>query len=65
MVSHCLQNGNLAEVRQLTEYLVPYGSISSLGNSILFDVIDAKLEDIALFLIECGCDATLTKQVLA
>ncbi|KAF6024374.1 hypothetical protein EB796_017286 [Bugula neritina] len=55
-------NGNLAEVRQLTEYLVPYGSISSLGNSILFDVIDAKLEDVALFLIECGCDATLTKQ---
>ena len=54
----------MPEVKRLTDQLRPYGSIAALSRPyLLFDVIDARQEEVVIFLLEEGVDGTITKQV--
>ncbi|XP_067937745.1 uncharacterized protein [Watersipora subatra] len=58
----CL-SGNLTEVCRLADLFRPYDSVSVLTKAyLLFDVIDARHEDVAIFLLKEGSDSSITKQ---
>jgi len=50
------------KVKKLIDELRPSGPIS-LFSHVMFDAIDAKHEELTLYLLEHGCDKTVTKQV--
>lgn len=51
-------------MQRIVDMVRPYGSIAVLSKPyLLFDVIDARQEEVAIFLLQEGCDSSITKQV--
>ena len=54
----------MAEVQRLAATFHEYGSLAALSPPhLLFDVVDARQEAVAIYLLQEGCDGTVTKQV--